>query len=99
MAKQKQVSQKDHCIKTVTSVVLDKFKYLFEVIDLVFLNLYIIWPTKKEKDDTAVSITKERIWEDLEFSEPPKLHILFLHTMEQVIEFGIFLIKIKKEWW
>ena len=39
-------------------LVVQNFQYLFEVVDLVFSNLRILCPTKKEMENTKESITR-----------------------------------------
>ena len=70
-------------------IALNKFQHLFQLTDLVFANLRILCPSRDEIKKTEESIRMfENKWRIMELSEPPKIHLLFVHTMNQVKEFG-----------
>ena len=67
------------------TLILNKFRNLFEVVDLVFYRLRILDPTPEEIENVKKAISVlEYLWNDIELKEGPKLHILFDHTIEQV---------------
>ena len=69
--------------------VIDTFHHLFEVIDLVFSNMCILCPTEIEINNTEKSIKKlEELWKQMDLSETPKIHLLFVHAMIQIRDFG-----------
>ena len=78
-------NQSQQWIKLLTSV-LDDFVYLFELMDVVFSKLHILDPaTLGEIRSTEKVIEElEAIWRKLQLSIPPKCHILFDYTMDQV---------------
>ena len=67
------------------TLVFNKFRDLFEVVDLVFYRLRILDPTEEEIENTRKAISVLQVlWEDVDLNKGPKLHILFDHTIEQV---------------
>ena len=74
---------------TQLTKVIDTFRSLFDCIDLVFSKLRILDPTLAEVEEIKVSIKGlELLWNELDLSITPKMHILLEHTVEQVIRFG-----------
>ena len=69
--------------------VLDKFKNLFETLDVIFSLLLLCSPTEEEIDKAEHCIRQlEQKWNELELSHMPKFHILLDHTIDQVCLFG-----------
>ena len=47
--------------------------------------MQILSPDKKEIEDIERSIKLlETMWSEMDLSEPPKVHLLFVHTMAQI---------------
>ena len=67
------------------TLVMDKFISLFETIDVVFFRLRTLDPTEEEINDAKKAVlVLEKLWEDIELKQGPKLHILFDHAIDQV---------------
>ena len=67
------------------TLVCDKFRDIFEVVDLVFVRLRTLDPSVDEINKTKKAISVlNYLWDDLDLLKGPKLHILFDHTIEQV---------------
>ena len=68
---------------------LQKFQNVFRVLDDLFSLLHIPGPEDEEVNDIRENlIVLEKMWNELHISITPKAHVLFDHTLEQVIEFG-----------
>ena len=67
------------------TLVLNKFRDLFEVVDLVFYRLRILDPTDEEIAKTTIAISvMNTLWKEMDLNKGPKLHILFDHAIEQI---------------
>ena len=77
---------KEKEIEILTSVLNDFFS-LFQLLDLVFSRLRVCDPSTEEIGKTEKAIKKlETMWRKLELNITPKCHILFDHTIEQVVK-------------
>ena len=67
------------------TLVLNKFRDLFEVVDLVFYRLRILDLTDEEITKTTIAISvMNTLWKEMDLNKGPKLHILFDHAIEQI---------------
>ena len=79
----------NRCSLQRLTYMFDQFWNIFWVLDNLFSLLCIPGPNENEIDDIKENIiVLEKLWNDLNISVTPKAHVLFDHTLSQVIEFG-----------
>ena len=66
----------------------EQYHNLLRTLDHTFSLLRIPGPSKEEIDDIQDSlIVLEKLWRQIKISITPKAHVMFVHTLDQVIEF------------
>ena len=78
----------DRCTLQELTSCFKLYRNLFRTLDHTFSLLRIPGPNEQEIDDIRKSlVVLESLWREIKISITPKAHVMFLHTLEQVIDF------------
>ena len=78
----------NRCLFQELTSCFELYHNLFRTLDHTFSLLRIPGPNEEEIDDIRKSLlVLESLWREIKISITPKAHVMFVHTLEQVIDF------------
>ena len=73
---------------TELTTFFEQFKNLFMTLDHTFSLLRIPGPNEEDINDIRSSLkVLEKLWREIKISITPKAHVMFVHTLKQVIDY------------
>ena len=81
---------------TELTTFFQQFKNLFMTLDHTYSLLRIPGPNEEDINDIRSSLkVLEKLWREIKFGITPKAHVMFVHTLQQSIEFDIIADKVE----